>query len=862
MVRPYYEDSYLNTEYLGMLLDENNSDKSSGNTLFRVVKLQGKIKSPQYLNVLNHDTYQKERKHGVLTMINIIQGNNMKKGIVEFISLCLVVFICLGEIPIKVMAKESVTIKRDVVILVDCNKFAELPAMRDLARKFAKRLLDDSGSDCRISIGEITSSYYNPYHCALFDDFTADIDEVYNAIAYCLPPRQGAGSRYTSMDRVFKRMDEFLEKNVRVDAEKDVFLLISGESFDANASYYGVDAKYGKSKQDPNYMYYSRNVDVYDAYYATGTYNAAYKVYQEIEDKYNFYSLGFHNNHPATNGESYGWIPIFHKFTYDLQNSGYEEAVNPDEIDLEINEKVKLVRTPQQSEGKEPIVFVPGVMGSKLYDPDSYAQRWDPPAKTVAGQAIVPFWSMSDSMTMNKALTPLNWEMKNQVIASDREYGATNAYKDMIDYLCENFPDREVYFFAYDFRKSNEQNATALRIYLEKIKKPNKSSVDLICHSMGGLVASSYVKQYGMGGIDKIITVATPYEGAPKLINSVLNWDVIAKGYEITGGEDLLASLKDSVLGLAGMQKKVKATFPAIAQLAPTHDYAEQVKFSNKYFTETFVEIDTEELDKLHTTIFGSANYNDALKFHKDITVNGTNILATLDNTYFAVGVNQMTISSVKYNDGATLDFIECEELLFEGNGDGTVPYLSATMMNTIPKNSERYLEVNASHTGIVSNEKTLSWIKSILNNETSVVTSDIIEKSDYTVLKIEGNLGIKVEKDGEDLVYDEEEFVVNSSFGFLEMTGENDASKMVCLDSGDNYNIELSGIGEGGIASFRVQWFDSTGELIEERSYESISVKGSTKIITNADMNGEAVLNVDVYGDGSLIDENSAVIQ
>ena len=37
----------------------NNSDTASGNTLLRVVKATEKIKSTQYLNVLNHDIKKK-----------------------------------------------------------------------------------------------------------------------------------------------------------------------------------------------------------------------------------------------------------------------------------------------------------------------------------------------------------------------------------------------------------------------------------------------------------------------------------------------------------------------------------------------------------------------------------------------------------------------------------------------------------------------------------------------------------------------------------------------------------------------------------------------------------------------------------
>jgi hypothetical protein len=82
---------------------------------------------------------------------------------------------------------------------------------------------------------------------------------------------------------------------------------------------------------------------------------------------------------------------------------------------------------------------------------------------------------------------------------------------------------------------------------------------------MGGLVASSYYSEYGGGKINKVVTAGTPYEGAPKLINSVQNRDVLAEG----GGGFI-----DNLLGsTGGLNKDVKRSFLAVAELAPTENY-------------------------------------------------------------------------------------------------------------------------------------------------------------------------------------------------------------------------------------------------------------------------------------------------
>ena len=137
-----------------------------------------------------------------------------------------------------------------------------------------------------------------------------------------------------------------------------------------------------------------------------------------------------------------------------------------------------------------------------------------------------------------------------------REYGADGTYKTLVDSICKKFPNREVYVFSYDWRKSNSISAEKLNKEIQKIlQETGKTKVDIVAHSMGGLVASSYYSKYGSGKVDKIITCGTPYEGAPSLINAVMNWDVLGKPQDNIGKRDFY----DLVLGtLGGMTRKIK----------------------------------------------------------------------------------------------------------------------------------------------------------------------------------------------------------------------------------------------------------------------------------------------------------------
>lgn len=55
--------------------------------------------------------------------------------------------------------------------------------------------------------------------------------------------------------------------------------------------------------------------------------------------------------------------------------------------------------------------------------------------------------------------------------------------KKIMDRLRTEFPNRELYFFSYDWRLSSEENAKKLKAFVDSLPSPK---VDLVAHSMGG----------------------------------------------------------------------------------------------------------------------------------------------------------------------------------------------------------------------------------------------------------------------------------------------------------------------------------------------------------------------------------------
>ena len=71
------------------------------------------------------------------------------------------------------------------------------------------------------------------------------------------------------------------------------------------------------------------------------------------------------------------------------------------------------------------------------------------------------------------------------------------------------------FLYPFDWRKKLEDAAAELDAYITA-KIPGTQKVDIVGHSLGGLVGRIYAQKYGTGRIDKLITVGSPHQGIPQ----------------------------------------------------------------------------------------------------------------------------------------------------------------------------------------------------------------------------------------------------------------------------------------------------------------------------------------------------------
>jgi pimeloyl-ACP methyl ester carboxylesterase len=95
---------------------------------------------------------------------------------------------------------------------------------------------------------------------------------------------------------------------------------------------------------------------------------------------------------------------------------------------------------------------------------------------------------------------------------------------------------------AYEYAGASgvEQAAIGLRTFLRRNVRGGR--IDLVCHSLGGLVARAYLQQLGGGRrVDRCITLGTPHRGTYNAY-----WVASRVGRELRPDSDLLARLEAS----------------------------------------------------------------------------------------------------------------------------------------------------------------------------------------------------------------------------------------------------------------------------------------------------------------------------
>ncbi|HEX3101570.1 MAG TPA: hypothetical protein VHQ01_07260 [Pyrinomonadaceae bacterium] len=238
---------------------------------------------------------------------------------------------------------------------------------------------------------------------------------------------------------------------------------------------------------------------------------------------------------------------------------------------------------PLFAQGKNPIIFIPGLTGSELKHKDTGERVWFKTFKSKSEDLKLPI--SGNILTNHDNLVPgdILRLVKIGIFPSIDVYdGFIKGMELRAGYREESwekpsetgFQD-SIYVFPYDWRLDNVENARLLFRRIETLKltlkKPNLK-FDIVAHSMGGIIAR-YAAMYGDTELpagnrkpvptwagaklfDKIVLMGTPNEGSALSLNSLVN------GFSIGGLRIDLPFVQD-------MSKYSVFTIPSAYQLLP-----------------------------------------------------------------------------------------------------------------------------------------------------------------------------------------------------------------------------------------------------------------------------------------------------
>lgn len=213
----------------------------------------------------------------------------------------------------------------------------------------------------------------------------------------------------------------------------------------------------------------------------------------------------------------------------------------------EINFSVKL----------EPVILIPGILGTELKKGNDLL--WMNPWAMLAdsGDEFMDVLMMGENgMAMDGGV------IKGDVLRLVEMQHVTifDYFDGLVQELKEkNYSENiDLFVFPYDWRQDNKISARGLKQKIDSVvSSTGASTVNVVAHSMGGLVAKQYILDNPNSKIDKLVFIGTPHLGAPKAFKALLFGDTFG----------VPAILAESEM------KKLARNMPSVYQLLPSAAY-------------------------------------------------------------------------------------------------------------------------------------------------------------------------------------------------------------------------------------------------------------------------------------------------
>jgi hypothetical protein len=498
-----------------------------------------------------------------------------------------------------------------------------------------------------------------------------------------------------------------------------------------------------------------------------------------------------------------------------------------------------------------PVIIVPGIMGSYLSDSSNGQQVW----LNLAGYALPG----EDGDLRKLEFFPLGGSVENLMVDNAIEKVLTEDFYSGLIKELEKDGYKEgtsLFVFPYDWRYSidclagttecPDQEIGNLDAEIGRVLTSTGSKkVDIVAHSMGGLITKAYIEKFGTSTIDKLITIATPNLGSPKTSKILLYGDNLD-----------ICILGECILNEATV-KEISQNIPSIYQLLPSQKYFDS---AGSYISDVY------DID--NNGIKGNLNYQDTNNFLTNTGRNGY-LLANAVMLHNKIDNLQVKDSfSISGCGTPTIDKIYIlnkeksggyEYALNYTSGDRTVPLASADYFG-----AQKYYVHPADHGKISSSNGVKQLVGAILNNGQS--SFDFSQYQNVSTgaggCSLSGTQ-ISYHSPVTLSAYDQDgNHVGRTADGDVEVNipgaqyDEIEGNKFIYLPSGGNYTITGQATASGSFNA-RVETVES-GQYTKESYFNEVPLVGtSTKVEMAVGDNQEAyTIKVDQNGDGSNVKE------
>lgn len=451
--------------------------------------------------------------------------------------------------------------------------------------------------------------------------------------------------------------------------------------------------------------------------------------------------------------------------------------------------------------------------------------------------------------------------MKIDGVTSEVNLGLTGnliarAYQGTVDFFITNGYElnKTLFLFPYDWRKDISGTKDLLNEKIWQIKNQTGSAkVDIVAHSMGGLVARNYIADASRASnVRKLFTLGTPYLGSVDSLRAIRYGNCLTmrelKDFPICIGLNPL-EVKDVVRNMISGYELVpsKAYFNFYSGEDNSHPYPYKAETGFLNYAQI----------KALLTGFG----------HNTALFNPSEVFHLLDNNLSSTnGVDVMLIAgSGKNTLGQIIEEKNHKDMLYV-NGDGTVPLFSASVIDykksLVLLGNAKVFYTNQDHGNLVVSGPALNLVKNILNNSDQLPDGVSITPYSFSGVSVSVHSPVKIS------VYDSSENHTGTTVGEdfeTNIPGSGydtlDDAKFIFLPQNGKYTVKMSATDKGSF-DFKIRKYEND-ILSKETLYEDIPLTNFTKAEVKLDMSSEespAIL-LDEDGNGTIDQEINPVL-